>query len=138
MLNSIEGTYRNGKIELAEVPSNIDDDTRVIVTFLKSRPIDLRKRGIDEAQAADLRSRLSTFAEDWNSPEMDIYDDYNKILHIDVSLRGIHDNQRSEPLQKPWRSSCQSSFCRSPSLRYDVAGSRLTRRASAESVLHGA
>jgi hypothetical protein len=77
MLNSIEGIYRKGKVELAEVPSNIDDDTRVIVTFLKSGSIDLRKRGIDEAQAADLRSRLSTFAEDWNSPEMDIYDDYN-------------------------------------------------------------
>ena len=53
------------------------DDTRVIVTFLKSGSIDLGKRGIDEAQAADLRSRLSTFAEDWNSPEMDIYDDYD-------------------------------------------------------------
>jgi hypothetical protein len=77
MLNSIEGIYRKGKVELAEVPSNIDDDTRVIVTFLKSGPIDLRKRGIDKAQAADLRSRLSTFAEDWNSPEMNIYDDYN-------------------------------------------------------------
>ena len=77
MLNSIEGIYRKGKVELAEVPSNIDDDTRVIVTFLKSGSIDLRKRGIDEAQAADLRSRLSTFAEDWNSPEMDIYDDYD-------------------------------------------------------------
>ncbi|MFV9692142.1 MAG: hypothetical protein ACNY01_14455 [Desulfobacteria bacterium] len=77
MLNSIEGIYSKGKIELAEVPSNIDDDTRVIVTFLKSRSIDLRKRGIDEAQAADLRGRLSTFAEDWNSPEMDIYDDYD-------------------------------------------------------------
>jgi len=77
MLNSIEGIYRKGKVELAEVPSNIDDDTRVIVTFLKSGSIDLRKRGIDEAQAADLRSRLSTFAEDWNSPEMDIYNDYD-------------------------------------------------------------
>ncbi|MDL1978422.1 MAG: hypothetical protein LWX52_10085 [Deltaproteobacteria bacterium] len=77
MLNSIEGIYSKGKIELAEVPSNIDDDTRVIVTFLKSRYIDLGKRGIDEAQAADLRGRLSTFAEDWNSPEMDIYDDYD-------------------------------------------------------------
>ena len=30
--------------------------------------------GIDEAQAADLRVRLSTFAEDWNRPEMDAYD----------------------------------------------------------------
>ena len=77
MLNSIEGIDRKGKVELAEVPSNIDDDTRVIVTFLKSGSIDLRKRGIDEAHAADLRSRLSTFAEDWNSLEMDIYDDYN-------------------------------------------------------------
>jgi len=77
MLNSIEGIYRKGKVELAEVPSNIDDDTRVIVTFLKSGSIDLRKRGIDEAQAADLRGRLSTFTEDWNSPEMDICDDYN-------------------------------------------------------------
>ena len=77
MLNSIEGIYRKGKVELAEVPSNINDDTRVIVTFLKSDSIDLRKRGIDEAQAADLRGRLSTFAEDWNSPEMDIYDDYD-------------------------------------------------------------
>ena len=77
MLNSIEGIYRKGKVELVEVPSNINDDTRVIVTFLKSGSIDLRKRGIDEAQAADLRGRLSTFAEDWNSPEMDIYDDYD-------------------------------------------------------------
>ena len=78
MLNSIEGIYRKGKVELAEVPSNIHDDTRVIVTFLKSGSIDLRKRGIDEAQAADLRGRLSTFTEDWNSPEMDIYDDYDE------------------------------------------------------------
>ncbi len=39
--------------------------------------IDLRTRGIDEAQAADLRARLATFAEDWNSPEMDIYDNYD-------------------------------------------------------------
>ena len=78
MLNSIEGIYRKGKVELAEVPSNIHDDTRVIVTFLNSGSIDLRKRGIDEAQAADLRGRLSTFTEDWNSPEMDIYDDYDE------------------------------------------------------------
>ena len=49
MLNSIEGTYRKGKVELTEVPSNIDEDTRVIVTFPRSRSIDLRKRGIDEA-----------------------------------------------------------------------------------------
>ena len=48
--------------------------------YLKSllhRPngIDLSTRGIDETQAADLRKRLKTFAEDWNRPEADIYDD---------------------------------------------------------------
>ncbi len=78
MLSSIEGIYRDGKIELVEMPTKIRNNTRVIVTFLKgSDRIDLRARGIDEVQAADLRGRLSTFVEDWESPEMDIYDDYD-------------------------------------------------------------
>ena len=37
--------------------------------------IDLRARGIDEIQAADLRARLKTFTEDWDRPEADIYDE---------------------------------------------------------------
>jgi hypothetical protein len=37
--------------------------------------IDLQARGIDETQAADLRARLTSFAEDWNLPEADIYDE---------------------------------------------------------------
>lgn len=77
MLKTIEGVYRNGKIELAEVPNNVHDETRVLVTFLASNDIDLQTRGIDEAQAADLRARLATFAEDWGSPEMKIYDNYD-------------------------------------------------------------
>lgn len=77
MHKSVEGIYRNGKVELAEVPTDVRDETRVIVTFLEPRSIDLRARGIDEAHAADLRARLATFAEDWDSPEMDIYDDYD-------------------------------------------------------------
>jgi len=36
--------------------------------------IDLAERGIDETQAANLRARLSTFAEDWEPPEMEAYD----------------------------------------------------------------
>ena len=40
--------------------------------------IDLRERGIDEAQAAEMRARLACFAEDWESPEMDIYDNYDE------------------------------------------------------------
>ncbi len=42
-----------------------------------SHSIDLQKRGIDKAQAADLRERLATFAEDWENPEMSIYDNYD-------------------------------------------------------------
>jgi hypothetical protein len=35
----------------------------------------LHDRGIGEAQAAGLRSRLKTFAEDWERPEAVIYDE---------------------------------------------------------------
>ena len=77
MLNSIEGIYRKGRIELKEAPPGVQDDTPVIVTFLRSGRTDLRERGINEATAAELRSRLSTFAEDWDSPEMDVYNEYD-------------------------------------------------------------
>ncbi|MDE0401751.1 MAG: hypothetical protein OYL97_10785 [Candidatus Poribacteria bacterium] len=40
--------------------------------------IDLREHGISKAQAAELRARLACFAEDWESPEMDIYDNYDE------------------------------------------------------------
>ncbi len=36
--------------------------------------VNLSERGIDEAQADNLRARLSTFAEDWELPEMAAYD----------------------------------------------------------------
>ncbi len=74
MLKSIEGVYRDGKIELVEpAPSNAEQ--RVIVTFLSgAEPVDLTERGIDQQQAADLRRRLGAFAEDWQQPEMDVYD----------------------------------------------------------------
>jgi hypothetical protein len=77
MLKAVEGIYRKGKVELEEVPAEIEDETRVIVTFLEPHTIDLRERGINAFEAAELRSRLATFAEDWDSPEMSIYDDYD-------------------------------------------------------------
>ncbi len=77
MFTAIEGTYRSGKIELAEVPAGLADEVPAIVTFLSPHSIDLRARGIDRVQAADLRARLATFAEDWDSPEMAIYDNYD-------------------------------------------------------------
>ncbi len=75
MVKSVEGVYRNGKVELLE-PQNEADGSRVIVTWVSaSSPIDLRERGIDESQAADLRRRLTSFSEDWNRPEMAAYDE---------------------------------------------------------------
>jgi hypothetical protein len=40
----------------------------------KAEPVELAERGVDETQAADLRRRLLAIAEDWNRPEMDVYD----------------------------------------------------------------
>jgi len=72
---SVEGLYRNGKVELLE-PVAEADGTRVIVTWVRSgAAVNLRERGIDEAQAADLRRRLAAFAEDWDRPEMSVYDE---------------------------------------------------------------
>jgi len=48
---------------------------RVIVTFLEDKSVDLRERGINDQQAADLRHRLGAFAHDWDRPEMDVYDE---------------------------------------------------------------
>ncbi len=77
MLTSVQGVYRKGKIELEQKPIDFRDETRVIVTFLDSGAIDLRKRGISKAQAKTLRAQLESFAEDWDSPEMSAYDDYD-------------------------------------------------------------
>ena len=75
MVKSVEGVYRNGKVELAE-PLDEADGSRVIVTFVQPGvTVDLRERGIDELQAADLRRRLAPFAEDWDRPEMALYDE---------------------------------------------------------------
>jgi len=77
MLKTIEGIYRDGKIELAGIPGDVHDRSRIIVTFLEPSFVDLRARGIDESHAAELRARLATFAEDWDSPDMEVYDAYD-------------------------------------------------------------
>lgn len=73
MLKSVKGVYRNGRIELSEPPPE-GGEAQVIVTFLGPSAVNLAERGISEQQAADLRRRLTTFAEDWERPEMDSYD----------------------------------------------------------------
>jgi hypothetical protein len=75
MLQSVEGIFRNGKVELLE-PAPISKETRVVVTFLPdTKELDLGAKGIDETRAADLRQRLKTFQEDWDRPDMDVYDE---------------------------------------------------------------
>jgi hypothetical protein len=77
MLKSVEGVYRDGKIELTELPGDVQNETRVIVTFLETNSIDLQARGINETQAAELWAQLGTFAEEWDRPEMALYDNYD-------------------------------------------------------------
>jgi hypothetical protein len=75
MLKSVEGLYREGKIELLEpVPEGATG--RVIVTFMSAKDpsVDLAARGMTPEQATGLRRRLAPFAEDWQRPEMDAYD----------------------------------------------------------------
>jgi hypothetical protein len=70
---TFEGIYRDGKVELLEVPNDVEE-ARVIVTFVPEGSIDLPDRGINEIAAANLRARLQAFAEDWDRPEMGAYD----------------------------------------------------------------
>ena len=60
MLKTLEGVYRNGKVGLAEVPKDVCDETRVLVTFLEPQATELQSRGIDEVRAAELRARLAS------------------------------------------------------------------------------
>ncbi len=70
---TIEGTYKNGQVILTETPEEVAE-SRVLVTFLNTRLIDLQELGISKEEAAEMRAKLSSIADDWNRPEMDIYD----------------------------------------------------------------
>lgn len=72
-MQTIEGIFKDGKVILAKMPAEVNE-SKVLVTFLETKEIALKERGIDKAQAAELRAKLSTMAEDWNRPEMDVYD----------------------------------------------------------------
>lgn len=79
MLKTVEGVFRDGKIELIEIPTDVGQDVPVIVTFLTDPYVDLQARSINRKQALELRERLSGFAEDWDSPEMELYDRYDEV-----------------------------------------------------------
>ena len=70
---TIQGTYKNGRVLLTELPENVEE-SEVLVSFLATREINLAQCGIGERQATELRSKLNAISEDWKAPEMDIYD----------------------------------------------------------------
>jgi hypothetical protein len=75
MFTTIEGIYRDGKVELLHAPASVKA-ARVLVTFLPDQgSIDLRAKGIDAEQAAELRWGFGAAAEDWDQPEMDVYNE---------------------------------------------------------------
>jgi hypothetical protein len=76
MLKTLWATVRQGKIELVD-SGELPEGIRVLVTLLPDDEIDLKSQGVDREQAEALRTGLATFSEDWNSPEMSIYDNYD-------------------------------------------------------------
>jgi len=63
---------------ISEIPKLSQADRREIMRRILEvegkNGVDLRARGVDENHASELRARLKTFAEDWERPEADIYD----------------------------------------------------------------
>ena len=78
MIQTLEGVFRNGKVELLDQPENVME-ARVIVTFLPDR------NGLEATpiytpeEVAELRGKLAAWEEDWNAPGMEAYDDYETL-----------------------------------------------------------
>ena len=75
MIQSVEGIFRNGKVELLEEPDNVHE-ARVIVTFLPGAMGPKGGTCFTLEEVADLRGKLAAWEEDWNAPGMEAYDDY--------------------------------------------------------------
>ena len=60
MSTTIEGIYRNGKIELSETLSDVCEGIHFAVTFLSPSSIYLWERGIDKAQHDEEKAKLQT------------------------------------------------------------------------------
>jgi hypothetical protein len=76
MLKSVEGVYRDGKIELVELPGDVRDETRVIVTFL------LAEEAQDNEQQGWAELGMSRLEQEWDSPADAVYDDWKKLYGV--------------------------------------------------------
>src|SRR5262245_43997810 len=75
MIQTIEGIFRNGKVELSELPANVNE-ARVIVTFLPSEFGPPDGPSFTTEELTELRGKLEAWEADWNAPGMEAYDDY--------------------------------------------------------------
>ena len=77
---TVEGIYKDGKIELLEAVSEVKQ-AKVLITFLENSDIDLQTLAISQQEASDLREKFAAF-EDWKDPALDIYNDYDNAKSI--------------------------------------------------------
>ncbi len=87
ILNGLD-MFNNKKVEVIILPLSDKKkksvpDKKEMLKFRgagesESGTVDLQTRGINQAKAGELRSALMMFSEDWDSPEMSIYDNYDK------------------------------------------------------------
>jgi hypothetical protein len=73
MLKTVEGIYRNGKVELLETPPDVSN-ARVIVTFLPASQGRSKPPEFTAEELADLRGKFAAWQEDWHAPGMEAYD----------------------------------------------------------------
>jgi hypothetical protein len=78
-MNAIKGLSEEQLKQVLQIRTQIETLESELQAILgkpgvQQAVVDLPSRSIDQTQAADLRARLKTFAEDWDRPETAVYD----------------------------------------------------------------
>jgi hypothetical protein len=78
-MNAIMGLSNEQRVRVLKIQAQIEAKEAELQSILRESGnaqagMDLSSRSIDKPQAADLRARLKTFAEDWERPEAAVYD----------------------------------------------------------------
>ena len=65
-------------LEITAGATTVEEKLERIFAFCRTqiRNMDSKNSGFTEEEIRDLRARFAAFAEDWERPEMDVYDDY--------------------------------------------------------------
>lgn len=71
MQQTIQGTYRDGRIHLLEEPPSVGE-SQVLIPFLEPGN---EAAQLTREEVAELRGKLASWEEDWNAPGMDVYDE---------------------------------------------------------------